>query len=1099
MLRGVEKFVLVNLSLFFFFVVLEAVFSLSPAFRKAIDVVYLFVFSSAFLFFVVPRVFAFFQKDKPSLLQVSFRVGRFYDNINDRLVNALQIFQKHEENREHYSIQLIDAALSKVADELRNEDFNKNLRYQNAFLFGGKALLATILLFSFFWMLFPSSFNQSVYRLYHANRDFSIRPDLAMSVRPGDTAILKGENVDIRAWISDEKVENVKLNLIKFSETESILLTRAADDSFHYTLEEIHDSLRYFVSVKSFKSPIYRIDVIELPLLRKLQAKIVPPAYSRLDPYLLDENVGDINSLKGSSVEITGQANKTIAAGEIRFQSGRSVPLTLKDEQLSGRFRILRDDVYAFHLRDEQGYENKNPINYHIKIIPDQYPFVRIVLPGKDIDLGDEMIIPLVIEAQDDFGVSAMRLAFQVLPQGVGQADSAAFYFQDIDKFNPGDQVTVSLNWDVNNLDLLPKDVLLYYVEVYDNDRVSGPKKAKSKIYRARFPSIYELYEEVAEGQDESLEELKEAYEKTLELKDKIDQLSLEMKRDTEVDWQRQQEIEETIKKQKEIQKQLEQMSEKLDELVQKMEKNSLISSETMQKYQELQKLLQEIMTPELQKTMEKMSEALEKLDPQMIQKAMEDFKLSEEEFKQSIERTISLLKKLKIEQKLDQALKVAQDIQQRQEKIAEQLEKNKSESEELAKEQEKLKENSKKLSDLLKDIKKEMSDVPAMPEEQLEQAISEMDSSALAQKMDQIKEMIQKGDKSGAQQKSSQVQKTLQNVSRQLQQAKDIMTGAAQRRMMQALKQSARELLELSKRQESLMNETKDLPGNSAYSTRIAEQQQDILSGLSRVMNKIFEASKESFYVDNRIGKAMGQASSKMKSAIQSMQNRNNASAAKSQGQAMAALNEAVKGIQGSMQNMMQGGGSGGMSFEQFMQQMEQLASMQQGINEQTMGLGMGSKMSLAQQAAMARLAAEQQQVRKSMQQLAQEAGDLGEILGSLDKIAEDMEKVEKDLSQFNVNRKTIQRQQKILSRMLDAKQSMREREYSKKRKATTAKNYISVDPGGLPTDLGEMKSRLQQDLLRAKKEGYSRDYLELIRKYYETISEIESGKNVE
>ena len=77
-----------------------------------------------------------------------------------------------------------------------------------------------------------------------------------------------------------------------------------------------------------------------------------------------------------------------------------------------------------------------------------------------------------------------------------------------------------------------------------------------------------------------------------------------------------------------------------------------------------------------------------------------------------------------------------------------------------------------------------------------------------------------------------------------------------------------------------------------------------------------------------------------------------------------------------------------------------------------------------------------------------------------------------------------------RIHSRLLNAQHSVREREYSRKREAETGKHYLAIDPGQLPTNLGERENLLREDLLRAKREGYSKDYLELIRKYYEALS---------
>ncbi|MDZ7308844.1 MAG: hypothetical protein ONB49_17540, partial [candidate division KSB1 bacterium] len=138
----------------------------------------------------------------------------------------------------------------------------------------------------------------------------------------------------------------------------------------------------------------------------------------------------------------------------------------------------------------------------------------------------------------------------------------------------------------------------------------------------------------------------------------------------------------------------------------------------------------------------------------------------------------------------------------------------------------------------------------------------------------------------------------------------------------------------------------------------------------------------------------------------------------------------------------------------------------------------------------------AEQAAVQKSLEQLLQEFGNRGEILGRLDQTVRDMEEVVKDLQQQNVNRQTLERQQQILSRMLDAQRSLRERDHSKERQAERARNYRSIDPGALPDDLGGRRTRMQEDLMNALREKYSRDYRELIQKYFEALTRQQEGE---
>ncbi len=99
-------------------------------------------------------------------------------------------------------------------------------------------------------------------------------------------------------------------------------------------------------------------------------------------------------------------------------------------------------------------------------------------------------------------------------------------------------------------------------------------------------------------------------------------------------------------------------------------------------------------------------------------------------------------------------------------------------------------------------------------------------------------------------------------------------------------------------------------------------------------------------------------------------------------------------------------------------------------------------------------------------------------------------MKKVAEEMRRKNVSRQTIERQQRILSRLLDAQKSIHQRDFSKRRKAETAKTYIGLDPGQLPQNLGSPQLKIHQDLLRALKENYNRDYKLLIQKYFEALT---------
>lgn len=69
----------------------------------------------------------------------------------------------------------------------------------------------------------------------------------------------------------------------------------------------------------------------------------------------------------------------------------------------------------------------------------------------------------------------------------------------------------------------------------------------------------------------------------------------------------------------------------------------------------------------------------------------------------------------------------------------------------------------------------------------------------------------------------------------------------------------------------------------------------------------------------------------------------------------------------------------------------------------------------------------------------------------------------------------------------MLDAQTSMRERDYEQRRTSTAGATPVRRSPAELQEESAQNRQR--RDLLKAIEEGYSKDYQDLIRKYYDAL----------
>ncbi|MBD3290014.1 hypothetical protein GF337_14495 [candidate division KSB1 bacterium] len=488
------------------------------------------------------------------------------------------------------------------------------------------------------------------------------------------------------------------------------------------------------------------------------------------------------------------------------------------------------------------------------------------------------------------------------------------------------------------------------------------------------------------------------------------------------------------------------------------------------------------------------MQQAMENVDPEELKKAVENLDINQEEFLKNLEKSIELLKRLQIEQKMDEVLKRAEELLKEQEEIVENAnDDNSDKKDELAKQQQDAHKRADELSKELENLEKNMSEFEDMPNDRLKAANEMMDREKISQKMEQARQNFQQGKMTDARKFGQKAQNSLSELTDMLQNARQDLLQGQKQQVMAELKHLSHDLLSLSKSQEEVLNEGRQLAQSSPQIENVAERQQNLINGLERVTQQSGELSKKTLFVNSQMGKTLGKSLKEMQDALKNLEERNTSRASREQTRAMNSLNEAVLQVQQSMQNLAASSSSTGM--QEMFEQLSKMSGKQKGINQQTLQLGMNGKLSMQQQAAMARLAAEQGALRKSMEQLQREFGSRSDLLGRLDQVAQDMEDVVKDLQTRNVNRNTINKQRRILSRLLDAQKSVHKREFSKKRQAETGKYYLARSPGDLPQNMGERDIQLREDLLKALKQGYSRDYQELIKKYFEALVDEENN----
>ncbi|MGA9118835.1 MAG: DUF4175 family protein [Bacteroidota bacterium] len=1024
-------------------------------------------------------------------------VGTNIPALGDRLLNGLQLIRAHESGtiQQLYSSDLVEAAINDLKQLVEPFDFTGVVGFAGSRR-AARALGIGVGIILLLFIVAPSSFLGSAYRLWHMNEVFAMPAPFRLVVDPGDKEIIKGEAVRISVRAEGALPENVVLAVRPDGQVseETHILTSDNTGEYRFDIPSIKTSTRYSVRSGSVRTREYVLHVVDRPLVRLLRLTVRPPAYTGLPSHTQEDNVGDVTALKGTRVSLELESNKDLATAAAQFHDGTEIALPVTGKKATGSFLLRTDGVYRIALKDSQGLANADPIEYTVKILPDAYPSISIVSPGMNLDITDNSALPLVIKIVDDFGFSRLRLGYKLVQSRYEQPWSDYRYITIPLARGIGTEALVPYSWPLTALHLVPEDAVSYHAEVFDNDAVSGPKSAVSEEFTLRLPSIDEVFADVDKGHEESLQNLQEAMTQANEARKDLQDLIKDAKKEQDkLDWQDRQKAEQLAKKYAALQQKMDDVKKTVDKMTQEMQKNRVLSKETMEKYLELQQLMEQMNTPEFAEALKQMQQAMQQMSPEAMRRALENFSFSEENFRKSIERTMNLLKRIQVEQKVDQIVKRLAEMEKEQsdlrDRTAAMKEGNKQEAAELAKRQEGLKQDTDELRKEMEELQKKMEEFPSeMPLPEMQKANKEMAASQLEEQLQQAAENIAASQSAQASQGQQQALDKMKSLSEHMQSVQQGLRQRQQQQVLSEMRRDVQDLLELSRREEQLKNESRQMEQNSPEFRKNAEEQMGVMRDLSTLSDRMSSLSQKTFAVTPEMGKAIGDAMRAMSEAMQSLDQRNGGRSSERQEGAMAALNQGAQLMQGAMEALQQGGGEG-MGMAGFMQRLKQLSGLQEGINQGTKGMG---GMTQEQAAGMARLAGEQGMVRKSLEELQREAaaaGELHKMLGDLSSVANEMREVQTDLAQGNVNPETIRKQDRILSRLLDAQRSTRERDYEKTRRAQTGKDIFRKSPSAIDLSSQEAKEKMRRDLLRAMEQGYTRDYEELIRKYFEVL----------
>jgi len=269
---------------------------------------------------------------------------------------------------------------------------------------------------------------------------------------------------------------------------ENLAMENLGAGKFSAKLARLAKTVHYRAVTGPFSSNTYTAEAVDPPEIANVQIVLYPPAYSGLGSISVPE--GSIEGLKGSTVRLDAVATKDVVKAEIEMDDGKKIPLKIDGRKLQANFVLFQAQSYRIRVEDNYGFRN-TPIAYELRVKPDGFPTVDLLRPTEDLEINGDETLALEYTARDDFGIGEIALVTKV-----GDREDKTILQKDESKrLIMRDQY----NWDLGKLGLREGEEAVFFLQVFDNDTISGPKIGTSRSVRLKLKNLKGEHQQVAD------------------------------------------------------------------------------------------------------------------------------------------------------------------------------------------------------------------------------------------------------------------------------------------------------------------------------------------------------------------------------------------------------------------------------------------------------------------------------------------------------------------------------------------------------------------------------------------------------------------------
>jgi len=1012
-------------------------------------------------------------------------IGNHFPEVSDKLLNTLQL---SGQARSAAANELLIASIDQRIRALRPIpfssaiDFRENKRYLR-YALPPLGVVLLILLTDATVLTRPTE------RLLRHSEHIVEEAPFQVHLMEGSLDVLEGSSVTLEFELTGEELPQA---IYAEYGGQQFILQQKDNRHHQYTFRNVQQDLSFRLHASGYLVGNYSLRVIPAPRILEFTASLDYPAYLRRAREVIS-NTGDLTVPEGT--QIVWQFSTRNADQLVVMLPDSTHRLRGSGGLFQLTYSARSGGAYSVRPLGNQ-QSGLDSLTYRLQVIADQSPAITVQEVRDSTTLG---LVYFSGDVKDDYGFR--RLVFRYTRTDAGSEDPNE-HIVELPITREFTSDSFFHTWNLREVGLSPGAQYSYYFEVWDNDGVNGSKSTRSAVRTLSIPDEKELNQALEQKNSDIKDKLEDSLKDAKKLQRELEELRRQLLDKQQMSWQDKKRMEELIKLQQELKKQVEEIQQQNSQKNQLQNEMQQQSEKILEKQQLLEELMNQVMSPELQKMMDELQRLMQELDKDKLQEQLDKMSLNNEDLEKELDRALEQFRQLEWEQKMERAIDELKKLGEEQEKLADRSDQKQSDPDELKKEQEELNKRFDELSkelDKLDELNQELENPNRMPDtDSKEQEIKDEQKKSA--------DDLNKNKKSSASKSQKNAGKKMKEMAEQMELAMESGEQEQQQEDMDALRALLENIIHLSFDQEEVMGQFRIMDIKDPKYNVLGQRQRKLKDDARMVEDSLFALSKRVPQISAAVNREINLINDHMRKSIAAIPDRRTPEITTSQQYVMTSFNNLALMLDEALRQMQQQASSSkpgqgncekpGGNGSKPKPSAGELKKMQEALSKQleqmkkegkNKGENKGQDGQMSKQ--LAEMSAKQAAIRKMMEEKAGELNQDGSGQGNeLKQIAKDMEQLQKDIVNNQITEESLRRQQDILIRLLKAENAERVREQDNERKSNEAKDSPLSNPQRY-ADYLRRKER-ETEMLRTVPPGMQPYYRERVNQYFERLS---------